>query len=259
MNAPINPGQIGSPGPMHAMRKRWQALFRGLRRRGTAFAGTLPPGVRRAVDGPVNYADMLFVDHGLFRLFYLNQHRISAAAWRAAQPAPHDIGRFAGQGIRTVINLRGPRDCGSYRLEQQACAAAGIALVDFPVGSREAPAKATIRAAAALFGRIAYPMLMHCKSGADRAGLMAVLYLHLQEGQPIEQAMSQLSWRFGHVRNADTGILDAFFDSYVACNRASPVPFLDWVETQYDPAALKRTFLASGWGSWLVGKILRRE
>ena len=31
-------------------------------------------------------------------------------------------------------------------------------------------------------------MLMHCKSGADRAGLMSVLYRHLHEGVPIEEA-----------------------------------------------------------------------
>ena len=53
---------------------------------------------------------MLFVDHGIFRLVYPNSHRLSDKAWRSAQPAPHQIRRFAKAGIRTIVNLRGERD-----------------------------------------------------------------------------------------------------------------------------------------------------
>lgn len=259
MQPSSDPGPAGSPGPIYVLRKRWQALFRALRERGAATASRLPPGVRRILGKPVNFADMLFIDHGLFRLVYLNRHRLGAQAWRAAQPAPHNIRHFAEGGIRTIINLRGPRDCGSYRLEREACAETEIALVDFPIGSRQAPEQATIRAAVLLFDRVAYPMLMHCKSGADRAGLMSVLYLHLREGVPVDDALSQLSLRFGHVRSADTGILDAFFESYIRFNRTTPVPFLEWVERYYDPIELKRAFVAGGWSSWVLGRVLGRE
>ena len=88
-----------------------------------------------------------------------------------AQPAPHHIRRLAREGIRTVVNLRGERLCGSFWLEQQACARHGIALVNFSVRSRAAPSHKELRGARELFERIEYPMLMHCKSGADRAGL----------------------------------------------------------------------------------------
>ena len=135
--------------------------------------------------GPLAHRlDMLLVDHGVFRLLYLNKHRVGARAWRAAQPAPHHIRAMARQGVRTIINLRGARACGSYWTERDTCREHGIALVDFQVRSRDAPSPERIHAARDLFERVEYPMLMHCKSGADRAGLMSVLYLHLVEKVP---------------------------------------------------------------------------
>ena len=52
--------------------------------------------------------------------------------------------------------------------------------------------------------------MMHCKSGADRAGLMAALYLLIAK-QPAREAVKQLTWKYGHVKQAKTGVLDAFF------------------------------------------------
>jgi hypothetical protein len=53
------------------------------------------------------YVDMLLVDHGIFRLGYLNLHRLGDRAWRSAQPAPYQIRSLARQGLRTIVNLRG--------------------------------------------------------------------------------------------------------------------------------------------------------
>lgn len=52
---------------------------------------------------------MILADHGVFRLAYLNRHRVTPKLWRSAQPAPHQIAWFASQGVRTIINLRGDR------------------------------------------------------------------------------------------------------------------------------------------------------
>lgn len=218
------------------------------------------PGWLRAALGPVvNYADMLLVDHGIFRLVYLNRHRLGERAWRSAQPAPHQVRRIAASGVRTIVNLRGERWCGSYWLERRACARHGIELVNYQVRSRAAPTKEEIFGARDLFHRIEYPMLLHCKSGADRAGLMSVLYLVTMEGQSVEAARQQLALRFGHIRSADTGILDFFFECYLAENARRPVSFFDWVEHIYDPVATKQAFTARGWANVLTNKVLRRE
>jgi protein tyrosine/serine phosphatase len=205
------------------------------------------------------WAKRLFVDHGIVRLVYLNRARIGDKVWRSAQPGPHQIKAFAAEGIKTIVNLRGPRVCGSYWLEQDACRHYGIALVDCQMRSRAAPSREELRRARDLFDRIEYPMLMHCKSGADRAGLMSALYCHLKLGQPIEQAIKQLSLRYGHIRQADTGILDHFFEEYLRFNSSKPTRFWDWVDTVYDPEIMTKSFQANGLASRLLSGLLRRE
>jgi protein tyrosine/serine phosphatase len=98
-------------------------------------------------------------------------------------------------------------------------------------------------------------VLIHCKSGADRTGLAAGIWLLLQ-GRPPAAALAQLSLRHGHVRQSRTGILDAFFEAYAA---AAPKPFLDWLREDYDEAALRRDFTSQPWADRLLDGILRRE
>jgi hypothetical protein len=88
---------------------------------------------------------------------------------------------------------------------------------------------------------------------------MSALYRHLKLGEPIERARKQLSLRFGHIRQADTGVLDYFFDRYLEDSAKRPIPFLDWVEQVYDPKELRRTFHAKGWANKIVNGVLHRE
>jgi uncharacterized protein (TIGR01244 family) len=207
----------------------------------------------------VDHLDSLIVDHGVFRFFYNTRRRVTPLVYRSSQPSPAQIRQAARLGIKTVVNLRGERDCGAYRLEVEACRRAGIRLVDFQLRSRAAPKRHVLRAAKALFDEIEYPVLLHCKSGADRVGLMSALYLLLREGRPVEEAARQLDWRYGHVRQARTGVLDYFLEQYASANRARPIPFMEWVETAYDYKRTKTSFVPSGWANLLVDRVLRRE
>ncbi len=110
-----------------------------------------------------------------------------------------------------------------------------------------------------VFDSIEYPALMHCKSGADRAGLASALYLLLHKNAPVEEAIDQLHLRYGHVRSAKTGILDVFLQKYRDEGAAKGLGFLEWVDTVYDPAELKASYRSSLWTDLLVDKILRRE
>jgi protein tyrosine/serine phosphatase len=226
-----------------------QGGYRSMRR---SISDKSPAWLSRSLDPMLDYVDLIFIDHGIFRMAYANRHQLSSQVWRSSQPAPRDIRALARRGVKTIVNLRGDRDCGSYRLETQACRKYGIRLVNFTVKSRAAPAKRTFHEAKALFDSIEYPMMLHCKSGADRAGLMSVLYMILKEGVPVEQAKRQLSLRFGHIRQADTGVLDFVFDSYLAHNSREPIAFLDWIDTHYDDKAIARNFKASSWANLIV-------
>lgn len=207
----------------------------------------------------IGYLEMLFVDHGIFRVIYSNTHQVSPRMYRSAQLAPYQIRRAAENGIKTIINLRGKRDCGSYLLQKETCDKLGIALIDFPVSSRDAPRKTDLRHLKEIFERIEYPALLHCKSGADRAGLGAALFLALAENKPLEEAAAQLHLKYGHFRHAKTGILDYFFETYQKHNAEQPVDFILWSETDYDPAAMKKEFQTNRWANVLIDKVLRRE
>lgn len=212
------------------------------------------------------WRELLLADHGALRLFYDNTHEVSSGRlWRTYQPSPGKLKKWKARGVRTVVNLRGDKPSGFYFLEEEACAQLGLDLVTFRVFSRDAPSKETLRGARALFQNIQYPAVMHCKSGADRVGLMATLYLFFAEGRPLDEAMDQLSFRYGHVRQGKTGVIDHALEQFLAYarshgkNTASTEDFLAWVDTVYDPEETKQTFLTSWWGNLLTERVLRRE
>lgn len=205
------------------------------------------------------WTNMLLVDHGIFRLAYLNAHRVTPRLWRSAQPAPGQIAAFARKGVKTIVNLRGGREHGSWPLQKEASERHGIRLVDFVLRSRGAPDRETILGAKAFFASLEEPALVHCKSGADRAGFFSALYLLVHENRPLDEAMAQLSLRYGHFRFAKTGILDAFFETYRREGEAKGIAFLDWVETAYDPERLEREFKPGLFSSLIADRLIRRE
>lgn len=213
-----------------------------------------PAGRRRA------RRELVWGDHGFLRARFRNLHRISDEMYRANQPSPEHIARYARElGLKTIINLRGTSPKGYYLLEREACDRHGVKLVDFQVFSRELPSKETIAAARDLFETIAYPALMHCKSGSDRAGLMSVLYMHFRQRQPIRQAMEQLSWRYLHIREGKTGVLDHLFDTYLREGEPRGLTFMEWAERDYDRVALKAGFLRTWKSRMNLDQLLRRE
>lgn len=205
------------------------------------------------------WINMLLIDHGVFRLVYLNKHRVSEQVWRTAQPAPHQIEMLAKKGVRTIINLRGGREHGSWQLQKETCDRLGINLVEFVIRSRGAPDREGLLKAKKFFDTVEYPAVLHCKSGADRAGFMAALYLIVHEGRSVDEAQSQLHLRYGHFRFSKTGILDAFFDMYRRDGEAKGMSFLAWIESAYNAEILEQEFRPGFWSHLLVDRIMRRE
>ncbi len=205
------------------------------------------------------WSHSLLADHAVFRLLWHNFATVAPGVlYRANHPTPWQLAAMARRhGIRTVINLRGARACGSDALSRDAATRLGLAHIDMPLESRGAPQADRILRLAEIFRTMAKPALMHCKSGADRAGLAAGLYILLQGGSTAE-ALGQLSWRHGHVSASNTGILDAFFHLYARTGEGKK-PFLDWVRQDYDEFALRRDFRARGLASFVNDRLLRRE
>lgn len=207
----------------------------------------------------VAWLEAMFADHGILRPLWNNPQPFSESAWRGNQPNRFQIKRLARRGIKTIVSLRGLNNSGSALFEIEACRKAGITLVPFKMSSRGAPKAQTILDFAELLRRVEHPVLFHCKSGADRSGFAAALYFLITGKGTIEQARAQLSWRYLHFKGAKTGRLDAFLEAFQRAHEQSGVEFLDWVQEDYDPEFINRTFQPKGFSSWLVDKVLRRE
>jgi len=139
-----------------------------------------------------------FVDHELLRALFRNFYAISDKAYRSNHPSPSFIKKLhKKQGINTIISLRRANTTGQYLLEKETCDQLGITLSHVPMSSRSMPKIENILKAKETLETAQYPILIHCKSGADRAGLLSVLYEHLIEKKTIEESLKQLSMKYG--------------------------------------------------------------
>jgi protein tyrosine/serine phosphatase len=219
------------------------------------FNGDLSTTKGRAVA----WVDSLFIDHAVLRLLWGNLSAVvPGKIYRCNHPTPFRLRRMARRlGLRTLINLRGKTQSGSDALSREAARTLGLAFYDMAFESRGAPQRERILRLHGIHRDMPTPALMHCKSGADRAGLAAGLMV-MFEGGTSADALRQLSWRFGHIKQARTGILDAFFLRFQR-EAEGRKPFLDWVRDDYDEAALRQDFHANGLASFINDWVLAHE
>lgn len=181
-------------------------------------------------------------DHGAFRNLWHNKSEFAPGAWRSNHPDGPRLERLAAEGIRTIISLRGDGRAPWQLLEAEDCARLGLTLLTAQLQSMKAPQKAELQKLLAHFRAADRPFLIHCKSGADRTGLAATLYLHVIEGEPLSDARRMLSWRNLHFGWTRTGVLGHLLDTYAADPEGRD--FETWLDQAYDPDAVQADFEA---------------
>ncbi|MEM8788416.1 MAG: sulfur transferase domain-containing protein [Pseudomonadota bacterium] len=226
----------------------------GARMRNTAWANGLDTRHSRFRA----WLDAQIVDHAFLRVFWTNFARVDDGVWRANQPSPATVRAWAGRGIRTVVNLRGEIQGGAYALEADACRRAGLTLINHRMVSRAPPTVEQVLGLKAIFETAERPLVFHCKSGADRSGIAAALYVLMMKGGTPAQAQSHLSLRHLHISLSRAGALDHFIETYRDHDATTPAPFLDWLTRDYDREAMRvefRPFVPAE----LLSRLLRRE
>lgn len=196
------------------------------------------PKARRAA-----WWHFVLMDHAFLRGLWTNLDQIAPGVWRANQPSPSRFRQYRDRlGIKSVLNLRGTPRQGFYLFEVETCRKLGLTLHDIAFSARRAPTRAALLELLDLLPRLEKPVLIHCKSGADRTGLVAAIYQMEVEGRPLAEARRQLSFRYLHVKASHTGVLDQFLDIYEA--EAKGRSLRDWVTQDYDPDRLTASFAA---------------
>ncbi len=104
----------------------------------------------------------------------------------------------------------------SYDLfEDEYCKRLGLNLIYTPISSGSAPMPEDLLKIIQVLRELPKPLVLHCKSGADRAGLVSALYLLVRESNQFG-GKKQLSFKYLHLDFTKTGILDYIFDVFSA-------------------------------------------
>ncbi|CUJ16633.1 phosphatase domain-containing putative toxin [Cognatishimia activa] len=187
-----------------------------------------------------------WVDHGILRYRWHNFAEIAPGIYRSNHPNHARFETYRDLGVKTVLNLRGKTHHAHYYFEEESCAELGMELIDIPLRARAAPQKDLLLQTLDVLEKLDQPTLMHCKSGADRTGLVSAMYLLHILNKPVSEARKMLSVRFLHLNFTKTGILDYVIDLYARRVAQGPISFKEWIETEYDAEATKAEFKKLG-------------
>jgi len=163
--------------------------------------------------------------------------------YRTAQLKPAQLERFVREhNIKTVINLRGRPFDDWYPAEAKVTQMLGISQEDVTTSANRLPPTGEIRRLVEILERSEYPIVIHCQQGADRTGLVSVMYQLLLTDAEYASARKQCSPRYGHVPVHTTLAMDEFFDQYenwLSGQGAehTPARFRQWAMEEYCPGA----------------------
>jgi protein tyrosine/serine phosphatase len=130
-----------------------------------------------------------------------NFHEVVAGElYRSAQPTRARLAaEVKTHGIRTVINLRGANPRREwYRTEVEESRRLGLIHVDFAMSADRALTPGQADALIRIMAEVPKPILIHCRSGSDRTGLVAALYVAAIKKGTEQAAEAQFSPVYGH-------------------------------------------------------------
>lgn len=187
----------------------------------------------------------LWFDHAILRTVWTNHFPVAPGVWRSNQPTHDRLVRLKARGVRSILNLRGAGPAAHYLSEEESCRRLGLTLVNCTLQARDAAPRRNIQALIAAFREIERPFVMHCKSGADRAGFAAAIYLMVIEGRALPEARRMLGVKYIHFRWTRTGVLDFILDSFEARHAETGIGFEEWIATEYDHDAIQAAYHAT--------------
>jgi protein tyrosine/serine phosphatase len=152
-----------------------------------------------------------------------NLHVVSdGVLYRSAQLSKSETSWAVREyAIKSVLNLRGAHAGQRWYDEEIAAAGAlGLAHFDYPLSSKRFVTSQEIAEILDIMRQAPKPLLIHCKSGADRTGLVAALYRYTEGGASAADADRELSLVYGHFPylTSRTSAMDDSFWAFVHGN-----------------------------------------
>ncbi len=139
------------------------------------------------------------------RIIYLNEqgnfHVVTKnELYRSAQLDKDELTYYLNKyHIKSILNLRGKSpDAQWYKDEIKISKKFGVIHHDYGFSASHLLSIKRMKKIVAILKELPKPVLIHCKSGADRSGLVAALWLYKIEKYSFKKSFDQLSIIFGH-------------------------------------------------------------
>ncbi len=155
-----------------------------------------------------------------------NLARVDKGLWRSYQPRREGFRQLKKLGVKTVVSLRNTRSDRKY------LKGLGLRYKRLSVAPWNAKEKRLLQVLKVLTDPANQPVVVHCKHGADRTGLVVALYRVIVQGWSKEKALKELK-RFGFHsvwKNLKTTFKRIDIAAFKRKLKATPAPKLDLVK-----------------------------
>lgn len=158
---------------------------------------------------------------------------VPGEVFRSAQPSPSQVENWCSRyGLKTIVNLRADAEKTGLSDERAAAGRAGTQVINIRLSDRRLPAKADMLQLIDVLENSPRPMLLHCKAGADRAGVAAVLAVMAVGGRDYNSARAELSICYLHVDSRATSI-GGLFDEFEDYCRKNSIAVPAWADFKH--------------------------
>jgi len=133
-----------------------------------------------------------FVDN---RFYTVVEGRI----YRSAQLSDDDLEKYIQEkDIKTILNLAGRRDDKDwYKKQKEIAQTYNVQLHDIGISPNELPEIDRIISIVNILEHTDRPILIHCRKGVDRTGLVSAIALAMEKDPSLDAIKEQFSLRYG--------------------------------------------------------------
>jgi protein tyrosine phosphatase (PTP) superfamily phosphohydrolase (DUF442 family) len=124
---------------------------------------------------------------------------VEGRVYRSAQLSRSSLLKIVEEkGIKGILNLRGNMQDSEWHLVEKGIAdKKQIALYDIALPVNELPGYKEVNLILDVLMESEKPILIHCRRGSDRTGMVSALAIALEQDPPLSEVKKQFSWRYG--------------------------------------------------------------
>ena len=153
---------------------------------------------------------------GGYLFIYGNFHKVDNNVYRSAQLFSFNMPYYVKKyHIKSILNLRGVTENQSYKDEIKISNEYNITHYNYSIGTSDIQTIKIMNKIVDIIKNSPKPILIHCKSGADRTSLATALYLYSIKKDKIAPKAFSLEYLHFPWLGSKTKAMDKSFDEYV--------------------------------------------